>query len=114
MKIMKEMMKERPSSTWLTIEATHPAFAGHFPGRPVLPGVALLAEVWEAALLSRTEALLTLDVVKFLSPVTPGMTLRIDLYGSQSGLRFEVFTSHEILVAQGRWSQCPSTARNVP
>src|SRR6185369_8215966 len=32
------------------IPADHPAFAGHFPGAPLLPGAALLAEVIEAAL----------------------------------------------------------------
>jgi 3-hydroxymyristoyl/3-hydroxydecanoyl-(acyl carrier protein) dehydratase len=34
----------------LAIAADHPAFAGHFPGRPLLPGVALLSEVLEAVL----------------------------------------------------------------
>ena len=30
------------------IPVDHPAFAGHFPGRPLLPGAMLLAEVIEA------------------------------------------------------------------
>ena len=34
----------------LHIPTDHPAFAGHFPGQPLLPGVSLLAEVLEAVL----------------------------------------------------------------
>ena len=67
----------------LEIAADHPAFDGHFPGQPVLPGVALLAEVLEAAL--REPALAAgigseprLAVVKFLAPVGPGAALLID------------------------------------
>jgi len=67
----------------LEIAADHPAFDGHFPGRPVLPGVALLAEVLEAALDEPALAACIggeprLAVVKFLAPVGPGAALVID------------------------------------
>jgi 3-hydroxymyristoyl/3-hydroxydecanoyl-(acyl carrier protein) dehydratase len=65
------------ASRKVEIAVDHPAFDGHFPGQPVLPGVALLAEVLEAAL--REPALAAcigseprLAVVKFLAPVGPG------------------------------------------
>ena len=71
------------TSRKVEIAVDHPAFDGHFPGQPVLPGVALLAEVLEAAL--REPALAAcigseprLAVVKFLAPVGPGTTLAID------------------------------------
>ena len=71
------------SSRKVEIAVDHPAFDGHFPGRPVLPGVALLAEVLEAAL--REPALAAcigseprLAVVKFLAPVGPGAALVVD------------------------------------
>ena len=67
----------------LEIAADHPAFDGHFPGRPVLPGVALLAEVLEAALGEPALAACIggeprLAVVKFRAPVGPGAALVID------------------------------------
>ena len=65
------------------IAVDHPAFDGHVPGQPVLPGVALLAGVLEAALREPTLAACVgseprLAVVKFLAPVGPGATLVID------------------------------------
>jgi 3-hydroxymyristoyl/3-hydroxydecanoyl-(acyl carrier protein) dehydratase len=85
-------------STRLSIPADHPAYAGHFPGRPLLPGVALLAEVLEAALRSpqltaRIGPSPRLARVKFLAPITPGvsggeLTLRFDTAGARTG--FEV------------------------
>jgi 3-hydroxyacyl-[acyl-carrier-protein] dehydratase len=64
----------------IEIGADHPAFSGHFPGRPVLPGVALLAEVLEAVAADPVLAMAVgaaprLGVVKFLSPVAPGASL---------------------------------------
>ena len=67
----------------LQIAIDHPAFDGHFPGHPILPGVALLAEVLEAA---RDEPRLAaaigdrprLPVAKFLAPVLPGARLAIE------------------------------------
>ena len=66
----------------LAIAAAHPAFDGHFPGQPVLPGVALLAEVLEAAheeprLAACIGTAPRLAVVKFLAPVEPGASLVI-------------------------------------
>ncbi|MGC3985588.1 MAG: hypothetical protein QM777_13195 [Pseudorhodoferax sp.] len=79
----------------LQIPADHPAFAGHFPGQPLLPGVALLAEVLEAvladaALARRLGPAPRLANVKFLAPVRPGAELAIHLDATGSGLRFEL------------------------
>ena len=78
----------------LAIAAAHPAFDGHFPGRPVLPGVALLAEVLEAAheeprLAACIGTAPRLAVVKFLAPVEPGASLVISFRLGPSRRRVE-------------------------
>jgi 3-hydroxymyristoyl/3-hydroxydecanoyl-(acyl carrier protein) dehydratase len=69
-------------ATRIEIPADHPAFDGHFPGRPVLPGVALLAEVLEAGareprLVDCIGSAPRLAIAKFLAPVGPGASLVI-------------------------------------
>jgi 3-hydroxymyristoyl/3-hydroxydecanoyl-(acyl carrier protein) dehydratase len=83
------------SSASVHIPADHPAFAGHFPGQPLLPGVALLSEVLEAvmgdaALAARVGPSPRIGTVKFLAPVRPGAQLSIQFDAGASSLRFEV------------------------
>lgn len=85
----------------LTIAADHPAFAGHFPGQPLLPGVSLLAEVLEAALDVPEIAAQIGDsprvgAVKFLAPVRPGAQLTIELDSGARGVRFEVKEDYRV------------------
>ena len=77
----------------LPIAADHPAYAGHFPGRPILPGVALLSEVIHAVARAtgRGAECWTLASAKFLQPVTPGMALTlVQSHGEGGAIRFEV------------------------
>jgi 3-hydroxymyristoyl/3-hydroxydecanoyl-(acyl carrier protein) dehydratase len=77
----------------LQVAADHPAYAGHFPGRPLLPGVALLAEVMRAVARStgRGAERWTLVAAKFLQPVTPGLALTLVQSATPDGaIRFEV------------------------
>jgi 3-hydroxymyristoyl/3-hydroxydecanoyl-(acyl carrier protein) dehydratase len=91
----------------LAIAADHPAFAGHFPGRPLLPGALLLAEVVEAARLepapaARLAAGATLTSAKFLAPVGPGARLSLALEWDESGMMFEASEDGRA-VARGQW-----------
>jgi 3-hydroxyacyl-[acyl-carrier-protein] dehydratase len=79
----------------LHIALDHPAYAGHFPGQPLLPGVSLLAEVLEAllddaALAARVGPAPCLAHAKFLAPVRPGAELVLRLEPAGRGVRFEV------------------------
>jgi acyl-coenzyme A synthetase/AMP-(fatty) acid ligase len=90
------------------IAADHPAFAGHFPGRPVLPGVVLLSLVMQAvqarpALRAQLGAMPCIEQVKFLQPVGPGTRLRVVLREEGRGVGFEVQRG-DTTVARGQLS----------
>jgi len=63
----------------VSIKDDHPALPGHFPNCPVVPGVVLLAEVYETLRLGSTAPLriIKLPVVKFTSPLRPGEVLTV-------------------------------------
>ena len=91
----------------LQVAPDHPAFAGHFPGQPLLPGVALLAEVLEAVLDTPGLAALVgaaprIGAAKFLAPVRPGAQLTLQLEAGPRGVRFEV-REGERIAASGQF-----------
>jgi 3-hydroxyacyl-[acyl-carrier-protein] dehydratase len=93
------------SSTTVLIPAQHPAFSGHFPGAPLLPGVVLLDEmlrVVQGAGDGRLPARgddgdaaapeWTVATAKFLQPVRPGDTLSFEheAPGVNGAVRFTI------------------------
>jgi 3-hydroxyacyl-[acyl-carrier-protein] dehydratase len=86
-----------------TIPADHPAFAGHFPGAPLLPGALLLDEILLRLPLAPAASgrPLLLSGVKFRRPVLPdtGLSLRYEAREA-GGLSFQVSDDHGV-VADG-------------
>jgi acyl-coenzyme A synthetase/AMP-(fatty) acid ligase len=99
----EHVASRRQSTNTLSIAADHPAYAGHFPGRPVLPGVVLLDEALSAISASTGLPLSAseLSSAKFLSPVMPGEPLTLEQRTLPSGsIEFEIRAA-ERLVARG-------------
>ena len=87
----------------LAIAADHPAFAGHFPGRPIVPGVVLLDLAQRAIEAASGVRLIGLSVAKFHRPVGPGEALLLDYELGGANARFEIRSgAHK--VADGRFS----------
>ena len=73
---------------WLTVDAGNPVFQGHFPARPILPGVLMIEAVAQTAAVMMgaatpgeamgTALLAAVNRFKFFKPVTPGTPLRIE------------------------------------
>lgn len=82
------------------IPADHPCLPGHFPGRPLVPGVVLLERVIEAI-----EAVhgpldgIRLPQVKFLQPLQPGQQARVELEGQAPRWRFRVLREDAVLAS---------------
>jgi 3-hydroxymyristoyl/3-hydroxydecanoyl-(acyl carrier protein) dehydratase len=75
------------------VPADHPAFAGHFPGRPIVPGVVLLDRVVQLAQQVQGGPVTGWQVtqVKFLSPCGPDELLEFAVRDSaRGGLAFSV------------------------
>jgi len=73
------------SATW-AVPGDHPVFAGHFPSRPIVPGVVLLDR-----LLGFVAVPCDIANAKFLSPARPGEVLEFLWQGTPSGaIRFDI------------------------
>jgi 3-hydroxyacyl-[acyl-carrier-protein] dehydratase len=98
------------------ISINEPFFQGHFPGRPIVPGVLIIESLAQVggilALLSTPENmgnpsiyLMGLDKVRFRQPVIPGDQLRLEVESLRSGKKFWKMLGkayvNETLVAEG-------------
>jgi len=95
----------------LRVPASHPAMAGHFPGNPIVPGVVILD-----AVISTAEAWLgagfhvhRLSYAKFIAPLKPDETARIELLLRGPLLEFSVYRG-QAAIAKGSLSGIRETA----
>jgi acyl-coenzyme A synthetase/AMP-(fatty) acid ligase len=85
--------RSRRAALTFSVPHEHPALAGHFPGRPIVPGVVLLDHALDAlgTVLGRRFDACRIDSAKFLSPVAPGETLDVAYETAPSGaIRFTI------------------------
>jgi 3-hydroxyacyl-[acyl-carrier-protein] dehydratase len=98
------------------ITINEPFFQGHFPGRPIMPGVLIIEALAQVggilALLSTPEHLgspsiylMGLDKVRFRKPVVPGDQLILEIETLRSGKKFwKMFGKalvNQVLVTEG-------------
>lgn len=107
--------------TW-EVPTDHPAFAGHFPGRPIVPGVVLLQQALQLAQKAQATQLAGQQVqlqakgawqvtqAKFLSPVGPGENLVLTLQASPRGAWQFTVHAPDRAVASGTLLFCPTRA----
>lgn len=81
------------------VTINEPFFQGHFPGRPIMPGVLIVEALAQAGgilafmsdpanLGSATVVLMGMDKVRFRQPVVPGDQLRLEVETLRSGKKF--------------------------
>ena len=88
----------------LSYPAGHPAFDGHFPGNPIVPGVLLLDAAIHALgdSAGSGEGVLRVESAKFVGVVRPGDALALELQPAQGAGAWRFALRHgERMVARG-------------
>ncbi len=78
---------------FIEIPADHPSLPGHFPGRPVVPGAVILAEIVASSLqaLGNGARIAGFPSVKFVSPMLPTQRCELTLADNGAGsIAFEL------------------------
>ena len=90
------------------VTINEPFFAGHFPGRPIMPGVLIVEALAQAAGILAVESLglagsgklvyfMAIDGAKFRAPVEPGCLLRLEVQFVQKRSSVCKFTGRALL-----------------
>lgn len=103
--------REPAAALTFTIPAHHPALPGHFPGRPIVPGVVLLDRALTAigAALNRPLDAYRLSSAKFPSSASPDepLDVRYDITAS-GAVRFTVSASGRIVASGALAANAPT------
>jgi len=89
--------------------ADHPVFPGHFPGRPIVPGVLLLYWAQAAIEAQLGKHVMALAEAKFHSPATPTDGLELVFEVDAFAARFEIRSAAR-RIASGRFTFSQSAA----
>jgi 3-hydroxymyristoyl/3-hydroxydecanoyl-(acyl carrier protein) dehydratase len=83
---------------WLVFAPEHPAFSGHFPGAPIVPGALLLDEALHS--LAARSPRWRIASVKFHRVVRPLEPLQLDCQAGPHGeLRVSIHTRAELVMS---------------
>ena len=96
-----------------TVEERHPALAGHFPGRPVVPGVIVLDHVLTNVTRNGNRQVAALQRVKFVAVLLPRETAHVSLDAREGRVRFAVEVVRQgtrVTLATGSLMLRPATA----
>jgi 3-hydroxyacyl-[acyl-carrier-protein] dehydratase len=87
----------------IAIPADHPSLPGHFPGRPVVPGAVILAEIVDAAVraLAAGTRIASFPSVKFVNPMLPEQRCELTLTDHGAGAATFELTHNAQRVASG-------------
>jgi len=87
---VESLVRDRSISAIKAVTINESFFQGHFPGRPIMPGVLIVEALAQAAGVLAVESLdlagsgklvyfMAIDGAKFRTPVEPGVLLRLDV-----------------------------------
>lgn len=79
-----------PPACGFDVPAEHPCLPGHFPGRPIVPGVVLLERVMAHVEAATGQGIAQVQQSKFLSPLMPGEPAFAEFHRQGSQVGFSV------------------------
>ncbi|MFZ5747821.1 MAG: 3-hydroxyacyl-ACP dehydratase FabZ [Pseudomonadota bacterium] len=105
---VEELIPDRSIAAIKAVTINEGFFQGHFPGRPIMPGVLVVEALAQAAGVLAVESLglsgtgklvyfMSIDGVKFRKPVEPGILLRLEVEFVQKRARVCKFAGRAMI-----------------